>query len=248
MPRFPILRNDLMTDAFDASPPDAVPAARPAPNPVTPSAAGPRYVCVYCGSAKGVRPIYEESARRVGAALARMGFGMVYGGGRVGLMGTVADAVLAGGGPVIGVLPERLASRELAHHELTELHIVAGMHERKALMAERASAFLTLPGGIGTFEEFFEVLTWAALGYHRKPLGLLNVEGYFDPMLGMLNHGVSEGFIRADHLNLLSVSDRAEAVVERLADQLRSSQAEPRPPKQARLASSSGLFGPGDFA
>lgn len=173
----------------------------------------------------GADPIYEESARQVGAALARMGFGMVYGGGQVGLMGRVADAVLAGGGPVVGVLPERLASKELAHHNLTELHIVAGMHERKALMAERASAFITLPGGIGTFEEFFEILTWAALGYHRKPLGLLNVQGYYDPMLAVLNHGVSEGFIRPDHLKLLSVSDQAESVVQRLADRLRSTTA-----------------------
>jgi uncharacterized protein (TIGR00730 family) len=170
----------------------------------------------------GTRPVYEEAARQVGAALARLGLGMVYGGGQVGLMGRVADAVLAGGGPVIGVLPERLATRELAHNNLTELHIVSGMHERKALMAERASAFLTLPGGIGTFEEFFEILTWAALGYHNKPLGLLNVQGYFDPMLAMLNHSVVEGFVRPVHLDLLSVSNRAESIVLAIADRLQS--------------------------
>jgi uncharacterized protein (TIGR00730 family) len=150
------------------------------------------------------------------------GFGLVYGGGRVGLMGRVADAVLAQGGRVVGVLPERLATKELAHEGVTELHIVSGMHERKAMMAERASAFLTLPGGIGTFEEFFEILTWAALGYHRKPLGILNVGGYFDPMLAMIDHGVSEGFIRPRHLTSLSVSDRAEGIVEILADRIRS--------------------------
>lgn len=183
-----------------------------------------RYVCVFCGSSVGARPGYEEAARRVGQALAKNGLGLVYGGGRVGLMGVVADAVLAGGGPVFGVLPERLATKELAHEGLNELRIVPGMHERKALMAERASAFLTLPGGIGTFEEFFEILTWAALGYHRKPLGILNTEGYFDPMLAMLDYSISERFVRPDHLSLLNVSDSAEAIVETLAHRIASIQ------------------------
>jgi uncharacterized protein (TIGR00730 family) len=174
----------------------------------------------------GTRPVYEKAARQVGTALARLGLGMVYGGGQVGLMGRVADAVLAEGGPVIGVLPDRLATKEQAHDSLTELHIVSGMHERKALMAEHASAFLTLPGGIGTFEEFFEILTWAALGYHDKPLGLLNVQGYFDPMLAMLNHGVAEGFLRPGHLSLLSVSDQADSIVRSLADRLRPTAAD----------------------
>jgi len=169
----------------------------------------------------GARPEHADAARRVGSKLARMGFGLVYGGGRVGLMGQVADAALAGGARVIGVLPERLATKELAHDGLTELHIVSSMHERKALMAERCSAFLTLPGGIGTFEEFFEILTWAALGYHEKPLGLLNVGGYFDPMLAMLHHGIDEGFIRPSHIGLITVSSQPESMVGDLIDRLR---------------------------
>ncbi len=129
----------------------------------------------------------------MGATLAKEGLGLVYGGGRVGLMGVVADAALAEGGRVVGVIPDPLAVKELAHTGLTELHVVAGMHERKALMARLSAGFLTLPGGIGTFEEFFEILSWAALGLHRKPIGILNVDGYFDPLLTMLEHGVKEG-------------------------------------------------------
>ena len=185
-----------------------------------------RYICVFCGSSTGTRPEFADAARQVGTALAEMGLGLVYGGGRVGLMGKVADATLDGGGPVTGVLPERLATRELAHDGLTDLHIVASMHERKALMAERASAFLTLPGGIGTFEEFFEILTWAALGYHEKPIGLLNVDGYFDPMLAMLRHGVEEGFIRRSHLDLITVSADPKTIVGELADKIRGNQPE----------------------
>lgn len=210
-----------MTDP-PAAPSASPPAAEPSPPPAAENHRTLHYICVYCGSALGVRPIYEESARRIGGALARQGFGMVYGGGRIGLMGRVADAVLEGGGPVIGVIPERLADRELAHEDVTELHVVPGMHERKALMAERASAFLTLPGGIGTCEEFFEILTWAALGYHEKPLGLLNVQGYFDPMLAMLKYGVAEGFIRPAHLELLAVAEEPDALVELLAERIRA--------------------------
>ena len=128
-------------------------------------------ICIYCGSAVGIKAEYAESARKVGQALARHGLGLVYGGGRVGLMGILADAVLAGGGRVIGVIPDPLATKEIAHDGLTELHVVADMHQRKALMARRAIAFLTLPGGIGTFEEFFETLSWSVLGLHQKPLG-----------------------------------------------------------------------------
>ena len=143
-------------------------------------------ICIYCGSATGTNPEYVETARRLGTILARRGLGLVYGGGRVGLMGVIADAVLNGGGRVVGVIPEALASKEVAHDGLTELHVVADMHQRKALLARRADAFLTLPGGIGTFEEFFETLSWAALALHHKPMGVLNVAGYFDPLLALL--------------------------------------------------------------
>jgi uncharacterized protein (TIGR00730 family) len=172
-----------------------------------------RYLCVYCGSSPGIRPAYAEAARRVGLAIGKRGSGLVYGGGRLGLMGVVADAVLEAGGRVVGVIPDPLATVELAHDALTELHVVPGMHERKALMARVASGFLTLPGGIGTYEEFFETLTWAALGLHAKPVGLLNVDGYFDPLLRLLDHGVAEQFVRPAHLDLLRVSSDPETLV-----------------------------------
>lgn len=170
-------------------------------------------VCVFCGSSFGNSPAFRENAERVGRAIARKGFGLVYGGGRVGLMGVVADAALAEGGEVIGVIPEVLSSHEVAHHGLTELHVVAGMHERKAMMTARSDAFLTLPGGVGTYEEFFEILSWAALGIHAKPIGLLNVEGYFDPLLALLEFGADSGFIRRRHLAPLRVSDDPDALV-----------------------------------
>jgi uncharacterized protein (TIGR00730 family) len=173
-------------------------------------------ICVYCGSASGTDPQYAEAARRVGTLLARRGQGLVYGGGRVGLMGIIADAVLDAGGCAVGVIPEALASKEIAHDGLTELHVVADMHERKALMARRSDAFLTLPGGIGTFEEFFETLSWAALNLHRKPMGILNVEGYFDPLLALLDHAVAERFVRKEFLDLLAISSDPEAIVEEL--------------------------------
>ena len=170
------------------------------------------HVCVFCGSSKGGRATYTDAARRVGEALARDGLGLVYGGGRVGLMGVVADAALAAGGRVVGVIPDPLATREIAHDGLTELHVVTGMHERKALMAAKSAAFLALPGGVGTFEELFEIVTWAVLGLHNKPIGLLNVEGYYDPLLAMLDHAVAERFVRPEHLAMLVVSDRPEAL------------------------------------
>jgi uncharacterized protein (TIGR00730 family) len=172
-----------------------------------------RYICIFCGSSSGTSPAYAEAARHVGEALARRGVGLVYGGGRVGLMGIVAEAVLGTGGKVIGVIPEALATKEIAHDGLTELHVVSGMHERKALMATKSSAFLTLPGGIGTFEEFFEILSWEALGIHRKPIGVLNVDGYFDPLIALLDHGIAQRFIRPNYLRALLVSDRPEALV-----------------------------------
>ncbi len=170
------------------------------------------HVCVFCGSSPGARPEYADAARRVGAALARNGVGLVYGGGRVGLMGIVADAALAEGGRVVGVIPDPLSTKELAHDGLTELHVVPGMHERKALMARHSAAFLILPGGVGTLEEFFEVLTWAALGLHNKPIGVLNVAGYFDPLLALLDHTVAERFVRPAHLELIVVSDQPDAL------------------------------------
>lgn len=141
---------------------------------------------------------------------------MVYGGGSTGLMGTTADACLAAGGRVIGVIPESLTLREITHHGLTELHVVPGMHERKAMMASRSSAFLTLPGGVGTLEEFFEILTWAVLGLHNKPIGILNVRGYYDPLIELIRHTVNARFFRPSHLDLMVVSDDPEAIIDRL--------------------------------
>jgi uncharacterized protein (TIGR00730 family) len=174
-------------------------------------------ICIYCGSAAGNNPEYIATARRLGRSLVDRGLGLVYGGGRVGLMGVVADAVLAAGGRVVGVIPEALATKEVAHDGLTELHVVADMHQRKALMARRADAFLTLPGGIGTFEEFFETLSWAALKLHHKPMGVLNVGGYFAPLLALLDHAVAERFLRPEILDLLVVSSDQDAILAELA-------------------------------
>ena len=170
-------------------------------------------VCVFCGSSAGENPRYADAARSVGRELARNRIDLVYGGGDVGLMGIVADAALQAGGYVVGIIPESLARREIAHEGLSELHVVPGMHERKAMMAIRSNAFLTLPGGIGTFEEFFEIATWAVLGIHRKPIGILNVDGYFDPLLAMLEHAVTEKFLRRAHLDSIQVGTDPEAIV-----------------------------------
>ncbi len=174
------------------------------------------HICVFCGSQSGKRPIYAEAARRVGQAIARDGLGLVYGGGRVGLMGIVADSALKAGGRVVGVIPEALSAREIAHDGLTELHVVPGMHERKAMMASRSDAFLALPGGVGTFEEFFEILTWGVLGLHRKPIGLLNTDGYYDPLIMLVDHAVAERFVRPEHRDLILILDDPEAIVSRL--------------------------------
>jgi uncharacterized protein (TIGR00730 family) len=152
-------------------------------------------ICVYCGSRHGAQPAYAEAARAFGTLVGRQGHGLVYGGGNVGLMGVVADAVLAAGGPVIGVIPEALVQREVGHQGLSEQHVVPDMHVRKRLMAERADAFVALPGGIGTLEELYEVWTWRQLGYHDKPVGLLNVRGFYDELLAFMDHTVSEGFL-----------------------------------------------------
>ncbi|AFG37342.1 TIGR00730 family Rossman fold protein [Spirochaeta africana] len=160
-------------------------------------------VAVYCGSASGSHEGFAREARHLGRCLADAGIGMVYGGAAVGLMGTVADAVLAAGGEVVGVLPQHLADREIAHTGLTRLQIVPDMHSRKALMAELSDAFIALPGGFGTLEELFEVLTWAAIGMHRKPVGLLNSCEYYTPLLDFLGQSGQAGFIRPDALALL---------------------------------------------
>jgi uncharacterized protein (TIGR00730 family) len=154
-----------------------------------------RSVCVFCGSRMGARPEYLEGARALGAELARRGLTLVYGGANVGLMGALADAVLEQGGKVVGVLPQVLRDRELAHPRLTELHFVDSMHTRKAMMASRADAFIAMPGGIGTFEELFEVTTWAQLGLHHKPIGLLNVADFYGPLLTLMRRAVDEGFV-----------------------------------------------------
>src|SRR5687767_7589537 len=158
-----------------------------------------RRVCVFCGSSVGNQPAYAEAAQAMGAVLAKRGIGLVYGGGNVGLMGVVADAVMAHGGEAIGVIPQSLADREIAHGGITQLHVVDSMHTRKAVMAELADAFVAMPGGVGTFEEFFEVVTWTQLGLHRKPCGLFNVSNFYAPLAAFIDQAVAEGFIRPVH-------------------------------------------------
>ena len=173
-------------------------------------------ICVYCGSRPGKDPAFTAIARQVGNWIGTHGGQLVYGGGRNGLMGTVADSVLAAGGRVIGVIPKALVDKEQAHHGCTELTIVDTMHERKRLMAEHADAFLALPGGIGTFEEFFEVWTWRQLGYHDKPIGLLNTNGYYDSLLTFLQSSVSAGFMLDKLMPLISVDTQPEPLLKRL--------------------------------
>ncbi len=170
-------------------------------------------VCVYCGSRPGLEAAYTEVAQQVGQWIARHGGQLVYGGGHNGLMGSVADATLAAGGRVVGIIPQALVDKEYAHRGCTELHIVANMHERKRMMAERADAFLALPGGIGTLEEFFEVWTWRQLGYHDKPIGLLNQGGYYDRLLDFIAHSTAQGFMGAWQNALIEVSDRPDELL-----------------------------------
>jgi len=174
-------------------------------------------VCVFAGSSPGVRPEYAAAARALAVELVRRRLGLVYGGGSVGLMGVLADAALREGGEVIGVIPQGLASRELAHAGLTELRVVSSMHERKALMAALVDGFIALPGGLGTFEETLEVLTWSQLGIHRKPVGVLNVAGYFDGLRLMLGHAVAEGFVRPEYLALLLFDEQPPSLLDALA-------------------------------
>jgi len=175
-----------------------------------------RRICVFCGSSVGSRPAYVAAARELGRTLAERGLGVVFGGGKVGLMGVLADAALAAGGEAIGVIPEAMVAREIAHNGLTELHVVHSMHERKTLMADLADAFIALPGGYGTFEEFFEAVTWTQLGIHQKPCGLLNVEGYYDALLALLNRAVSDGFIREANRSLIVDASDVRTLLEKL--------------------------------
>lgn len=170
-------------------------------------------VCVFCGSSPGGHPGYEQAARELGAALARAGETVVYGGASVGLMGALADAALGEGGRVVGVIPQSLVDREVAHPALSELEVVSGLHERKARMAELSDAFLALPGGAGTLEELFEVYTWAQLGLHDKPLVLVNVRGYFDALLGFLDHAEAEGFLAPAQRDRLALADGPQAAL-----------------------------------
>ena len=174
-------------------------------------------ICVYCGSSSGSNPLHREAAARLGELLASRGIGLVYGGGNVGLMGVIADAALAAGGEVIGVIPTALMEKELGHGGVTKLHVVASMHERKQLMADLSDGFISLPGGIGTLEELFETFTWLQLGFHDKPVGLLNVDGFYDHLLAFLRHAAAEHFLRPEHLGSLLVETECDTLIGRMA-------------------------------
>jgi uncharacterized protein (TIGR00730 family) len=177
-----------------------------------------RRVCVFCGSAVGGRPVYAEAARQFGRALVRRGLGLVFGAGHIGLMGVIADAVRDAGGETIGVIPRMMVERELAHTGLTRLEVVETMHQRKALMADLSDAFVALPGGYGTCDELFEILTWAQLRLHVKPVGLLNVEGFFDPLLAWSDHMLAEGFLKPKHRKLLLTAAGPEEMLDALTN------------------------------
>lgn len=172
---------------------------------------------MFAGSNFGVRPSYERSAAALGREIVARGSGVVYGGARVGLMGVLADAALGAGGNVYGVIPSALVAKEIGHPHLTELHVVSSMHERKSAMAAMADAFIAMPGGFGTWEEFLEVLTWGQLGLHHKPCGLLNVDGYFDPLIAFVSRSVSEGFVRREYESMICVADTPGALLDALA-------------------------------
>lgn len=173
-------------------------------------------LCVYCGSAMGSSEVYAEAARALGRELVRRDIGLVYGGGNVGLMGAVADAVMQAGGRATGIIPQALMQREVGHHGLTALHVVKDMHERKAMMADLSDGFIALPGGFGTLEELFEATTWAQLGLHEKPIGLLNVNGFYDGLTGFASHLVQQGFVRPDHASLLMHAPDASTLLDNL--------------------------------
>ena len=174
-------------------------------------------LAVYCGSATPTDPVYIETARIVGAGLAERGIGVVYGGGRLGLMGAVADAALAAGGEVIGVIPEALVGSEVAHKGCTELHVVPGMHERKRMFTDLSDGFVTIPGGVGTMDELWEAISWAQLGYHEKPVGVLNAAGFFDKLIEFNQHMIEVGFIREQHAGIMVVDDALDGLLAKMA-------------------------------
>ncbi len=177
-----------------------------------------RRICVFCGSSSGTRPAYAAAAMSLAKCLAAQRIGIVYGGSRLGLMGALADTALDAGGDVIGVIPRSLVEKEVSHPRLSDLRVVNSMHERKALMAELADAFIALPGGYGTFEEFCEVLTWTQLGLHLKPCGLLNVEGYYDHLLALFDHAAAEQFLKPEHRNMVVSDESPESLISRLLE------------------------------
>ncbi len=176
-----------------------------------------RRVCVFCGSSRGGDPRYAEAAGRLARALAARGAGLVFGGGSIGLMGVLADEALAAGAEVVGVIPHGLAARELAHRGVADMRVVPSMHARKALMAELADGFVALPGGMGTLDELFEIVTWGQLGIHRKPVGVLNVAGYYDPLAALLEHAAVQGFVSGESRRLVLVDEDPERLLERMA-------------------------------
>ena len=178
----------------------------------------PARICVFCGSSSGLGRTYADAAAALGRCLAQHGVDLVYGGASVGLMGVLADTVLASGGQVVGVIPKALAEKEVAHKRLTELRVVGSMHERKALMAELSDAFVALPGGFGTAEELCEIITWGQLGFHQKPIGLLNVDGYFDSLLAFFDRAVRDRFVRSTHRGLVIDGTSPEEILEAFSD------------------------------
>ncbi len=175
-------------------------------------------LAVYCGSATPADPVYIECAQMVGRELAARGIGLVYGGGRLGLMGAVADACLAAGGEVIGVIPEALVGSEVAHRGCTELHVVPGMHERKRMFTDLSDGFITIPGGVGTMDELWEAISWAQLGYHEKPVGLLNVAGFYDQIIAFNRQMIDVGFIRQQHAGIMIVDETMDGLLGKMAD------------------------------
>ncbi len=173
-------------------------------------------ICVFCGSKMGINPRFLETAIQLGRVLAERRLDLVYGGASIGLMGAVADSVMAGGGKVVGVIPEAMASKEVAHDGLTEMHVVSSMHERKSMMARLADAFVALPGGFGSFEELLEMITWAQLGIHQKPVGILNVSGYYDPLIQLFERAIEEDFIRPSNRQLFLVDQEPDRLIQTL--------------------------------
>ncbi|MFP5518962.1 MAG: TIGR00730 family Rossman fold protein [Bdellovibrionia bacterium] len=178
-------------------------------------------ICVYCGAKNGSHQVYQETAKELGKMLAQSNIELVYGGGHVGLMGTIADSVIQNGGKVIGVIPQKLVDKEQAHHSIQDLRIVEDMHQRKAMMANLSDAFIALPGGFGTLEELFEVLTWSQIGYHQKPIALINVNCFYDSLVKFIDHAIQEGFIFREHRELLKVVSTPQMALDSLLQDLK---------------------------